>query len=183
MIILWHSRFPLLTLIFISVVVSPRPLGNGVHFQTLLSPLLKVPRMVLLSSLLWWQLGTNLPGPGAGEWLSFWRVTSKHFWFWFWFWRVGRQTQWWLRHKAIYFSWLEPEIFLFVAWPTGVQRLALVCSSVPVVLFDTPGISMCRSQHADRTTNYMFWALTEAEGKVRIPWIRFKQPPPPSQVF
>ena len=37
------------------------------HFQTLLSPLLKVPRMVLLSSLLWCELGTNLPGPG--EWL------------------------------------------------------------------------------------------------------------------
>ena len=33
--------------------VSPRPLGIGMHFQTLLSPLLKVPRRVLLSSLLW----------------------------------------------------------------------------------------------------------------------------------
>ena len=31
----------------------PRPLGTGMHFQTLLSPLLKVTRMVLLSSLLW----------------------------------------------------------------------------------------------------------------------------------
>ena len=61
-----------------------RPLGIGMHFQTLLSPLLKVPRMVLLSSLLWWELGTNLPGHGLGEWLSFWRVTSTHFWFWFW---------------------------------------------------------------------------------------------------
>ena len=63
---------------------SPRPLGIGMHFQTLLSPLLKVPRMVLLSSLLWWELGTNLPGHGPGEWLSFWRVTNKYFWFWFW---------------------------------------------------------------------------------------------------
>ena len=42
--------------------------------------------MVLLSSLLWWQLGTNLPGHGPCEWLSFWRGTNKHFWFWFWFW-------------------------------------------------------------------------------------------------
>ena len=25
--------------------------------------------MVLLSSLLWWELGTRLPGPGPGEWL------------------------------------------------------------------------------------------------------------------
>ena len=32
---------------------SPRPLGIGMQFQTLLSPLLKVPRMALLSSLLW----------------------------------------------------------------------------------------------------------------------------------
>ena len=31
---------------------TPRPLGIGMRFQTLLSPLLKVPRMVLLSSLL-----------------------------------------------------------------------------------------------------------------------------------
>ena len=53
MIILWHIRSQLLTLIFISVAFSPRPLGTGMHFQTLLSPLLKVPRMVLLSSLLW----------------------------------------------------------------------------------------------------------------------------------
>ena len=57
---------------------SPRLLGIGMYFQTLLSPLLKVPSMVLLSSLLWWELGTSLPGPG--EWLSFWRVTSKQFW-------------------------------------------------------------------------------------------------------
>ena len=57
---------------------SPRPLGTGMHFQTLLFPLLKVPRMVLLSSLLWWELGTSLPGHGPGEWLSFWRVTSNN---------------------------------------------------------------------------------------------------------
>ena len=37
--------------------------------------------------------------------------------------------------------------FLSVAWPTGVQLLVLFCSSVPVVLSDTPGISRCRSQH------------------------------------
>ena len=34
-----------------------------------------------------------------------------------------------------------------VAWPTGVQLLVFFCSSVPVVLFDTPGISRYRSQH------------------------------------
>ena len=36
-IILWHIRFPLLTLIFISVAFLPRPLGTGMHFQTLVS--------------------------------------------------------------------------------------------------------------------------------------------------
>ena len=38
MIILWHIRFPLLTLIFYKCSFSPRPLGVGMHFQTLLSP-------------------------------------------------------------------------------------------------------------------------------------------------
>ena len=38
-------------------------------------------------------------------------------------------------------------LFLSVAWPTGVQLLVFFCSSVPVMLFDTPGISRCRSQH------------------------------------
>ena len=39
------------------------------------------------------------------------------------------------------------QAFLSVAWPTGVQLLVFFCSSVPVVLFGTPGISRCRSQH------------------------------------
>ena len=52
-IILWHIRSPSLTLIFISVAFPSIPLGTGMHFQTLLSPLLKMPRMVLPSSLLW----------------------------------------------------------------------------------------------------------------------------------
>ena len=46
-------QVPLLILIFISVAFFPRPLGIGMQFQTLLSPLLKVPRMKLLISLLW----------------------------------------------------------------------------------------------------------------------------------
>ena len=84
MIILGHISSLLLTLIFISVAFPPRPLGTGRHFQTLLSPLLKVPRMVLLRSLLWWELGTSFPDHGPGVWLSFWRDTGKQFWFWFW---------------------------------------------------------------------------------------------------
>ena len=39
------------------------------------------------------------------------------------------------------------QTFLSVTWPTGVQLLVFFCSSVPVVLFGTPGISGCRSQH------------------------------------
>ena len=33
-----------------------------------------MPRMVLPSSLLWWELETNLPGPGPDECLSFWSI-------------------------------------------------------------------------------------------------------------
>ena len=72
-----HFRSPLLIQIFISVAFSPRPLGIGMHIRTLLSLLLKVLRMELLSSLLWWELGTNLPRHGPGVCLSFWRVTSE----------------------------------------------------------------------------------------------------------
>ena len=32
---------------------------------------------------------------------------------------VGRQTQWWPRHKAIYFSWSRPEIFCLLLGPPG----------------------------------------------------------------
>ena len=37
--------------------------------------------------------------------------------------------------------------FFFFFCSTGVQLSVFFCSSVPVVLFDTPGISRCRSQH------------------------------------
>ena len=37
-------------------------------------------RIVLLSSLLWWELGTNSLITGPGEWLSFRRFTSKLSW-------------------------------------------------------------------------------------------------------
>ena len=47
-----------------------------------------------------------------------------------------------------YLFWLVwAGAFLSVAWPTGVQLLVFFCSSVPVVLFDTPGVSRCRSRH------------------------------------
>ena len=54
------------------------------------------------------------------------------------------------RHKAIYFCLVGAGAFLSVAGPTGVQVLVFFCSSVPLVLFDTPvfsGSPQCRSQH------------------------------------
>ena len=44
----------------------------------------KMQRIVLLSSLLWWELGTNSLITGPGEWLSFRRFTSKLSWSWSW---------------------------------------------------------------------------------------------------
>ena len=32
---------------------------------------------------------------------------------------VGRQTQWWPRHKATYFSWFGPELFCLLLGPPG----------------------------------------------------------------
>ena len=39
---------------------------------------------------------------------------------------------------------------------TGVQLLVFFCSSVPVVLFDTPGISRCRSQQVSVESSSLF---------------------------
>ena len=46
--------------------------------------------------------------------------------------------------------------FLFVAWPTEVQLLVFFCSSVSVVLFDTPGISRYGSQHVSVESSSLF---------------------------
>ena len=46
-----------------------------------------------------------------------------------------------------------------VAWPTGVQLLVFFCSSVPVVLFDTSGISRCRSQHVSVESSFAVGAF------------------------
>ena len=49
--------------------------------------------------------------------------------------------------KSYLFELVGTGAFLSVAWPTEVQLLVFLCSSVPVVLFDTPGIYRCRSLH------------------------------------
>ena len=58
---------------------------------------------------------------------------------------------------------------------TGVQLLVFFCSSVPVVLFDTPGISRCRSQHVSVESSllhhsiylwficFTWWSIDELE--------------------
>ena len=82
---LWHFRLPLLIQMFIKVASSPRLSGIGMPSSILWSNLLKMQRIVLLSSLFWWELGTNSLITGPGEWLSFRRFTSKLSWSWSWF--------------------------------------------------------------------------------------------------
>ena len=56
---LWHFRLPLPIQMFIKVASSPRLSGIGMPSPILWSHPLKMQRIVLLSSLLWWELGTN----------------------------------------------------------------------------------------------------------------------------
>ena len=79
---LWHFRLPLLIQMFIKVASSPRLSGIGMPSAILWSHLLKMQRIVLLSSLLWWELGSNSLITGPGEWLLFQCFTSKLFWSW-----------------------------------------------------------------------------------------------------
>ena len=79
---LWHFRLPLLIQMFIKVVSSPRLSGIWMPSPILWSHLLKMQRIVLLSSLLWWELGTNSLVTGPGEWLLFRRFTSRLSWSW-----------------------------------------------------------------------------------------------------
>ena len=77
---LWHFRLPLPLQIFIKVASAPRLSGIGMTSPILWSHPLKMQRIVLLSSLLWWELETNSLITGHGEWLSFRRFTSKLSW-------------------------------------------------------------------------------------------------------
>ena len=79
---LWHFRLPLPIQMFIKVASSPRLSGIGMPSPIVWSHPLKMQRIVLLSSLLWWELGTNSLITGPGEWLSFQRFTSKLSWSW-----------------------------------------------------------------------------------------------------
>ena len=74
---LWHFRLPLPIQMFIKVASSPRLSGIGIPSPILWSHPLKMQRIVLLSSLLLVELGTNSLITGPGEWLSFRRFTSN----------------------------------------------------------------------------------------------------------
>ena len=79
---LWHFRLPLPIQMFLKVTSSPRLSGIGMPSPVPWSHPLKMQRIVLVSSLLWWELGTNSLITGPGEWLSFRRFTSKLSWSW-----------------------------------------------------------------------------------------------------
>ena len=109
---------------------------------------------------------------------------------------VGRPTQWWPWHKAIYFSWLEPELFCRLLGPPGFNcwfSFAPVFQSVarhPRDLQVSVGTRFCRvlisvsslylsviylfpvmihwwvRKPSWGPNNCMFWAMTEAEGEV-----------------
>ena len=81
---LWQFRLPLPIQMFIKVASSPRLSGIGMPSPILWSHPLKMQRIVLLSSLLWWELGTNSLITGPGQWLPFRRFTSKLSWSWSW---------------------------------------------------------------------------------------------------
>ena len=83
---LWHFWLPLPIQMFITVTSPPKLSGIGMPSPILWSSHpLKMQRIVLLSSLLWWELGTNSLITGPGEWLSFRRFTSKLSWSWSWY--------------------------------------------------------------------------------------------------
>ena len=79
---LWHFKLPLPIRMFIKIASSPRLSEIGMPSPILWSHPLKMQRIVLLSSLLRWELGTNSLSTCAGKWLSFRRFTSKLSWSW-----------------------------------------------------------------------------------------------------
>ena len=100
--------FPLLIQMFIKVASSPRLSGIGMPSPILWSHLLKMQRIVLLSLLLWWELGTNSLFTGPGEWLSFRRFTSKLPWSWSWSWSVVERVWFYQFYKFwMIYVWLR----------------------------------------------------------------------------
>ena len=119
----WADRYPAWSepLLDAQVASSPRLSGIGMPSPILWSHPLKMQRIVLLSSLLWWELGTNSLITGPGEWLLFRRFTSK----------LSRSWSWyfWFCHAPAHLS--------FLLWTTTWQNQQSDC--VPSVDSDQPG--------------------------------------------
>ena len=108
---LWHFRLPLPIQMIIKVASSPRLSDIGMPSPILWSHPLKMQRIVLLSSLLWWELGTNSLITGPGEWLSFRRFTSKLSWSWSW------SHGWWQSCQPFSLSFLHADWSTGCMWP------------------------------------------------------------------
>ena len=116
---------------FIKVASSPRLSEIGMPSPILWSHLLKMQRIVLLSSLLWWELGTNSLITGPGEWLSLRRFTSKLFWSWSWL-VLGRIVPWNTWKQNLCISEIENSILLSVF----MSNSRLFGSMLSIILFD-----------------------------------------------
>ena len=106
--------FPLSIQMFIKVTSSPRLSGIGMPSPILWSHPLKMQRIVLLSSLLWWELGTNSLITGPGEWLSFRRFTGKLSWS-------------WTKNTLLCIISLLVRIFIIKCWQNCKMLLSTVC--------------------------------------------------------
>ena len=124
---LWYFRLPLPIQMFIKVASSPRLSGIGMPSPILWSHPLKMQRIVLLSSLLWWELGTNSLITGPGEWLSFRRFTSKLSWSWcknVFFLNIFRTNGWMLINYCVYiFALVYTRSMLYLMHVIFGQRL------------------------------------------------------------
>ena len=114
---LWHFRLSLPIQMFIKVASSPRLTGIGMPSLILWSHPLKMQRIVLLSSLLWWELGTYSLITGPGEWLSFQRFTSKLSWSWSWYEMTKIGTKWPKRVRNDLGTNWSPYSHFVPSWP------------------------------------------------------------------
>ena len=160
---LWHFRLPLPIQMFIKVASSPRLSGIGMPSPILWSHPLKMQRIVLLSSLLWWELGTNSLITGPGEWLSFRRFTSKLSWSWSFSWGIT-----WLIEVKFHMEERKFIHMILVTWHRRLPCPYIVKTFKNILLWNWWGISVkLGKQH--RTLNR--------------PVARYGLPPPPQGEF
>ena len=70
----------------------------------------------------------------------------------------------------------DSKLFILVGWGriffvcSLVQLLVVFCSSIPVVLFDTPGISKYRSQHVFLSSPHLGFIIVFIRDVICFPW-------------